>query len=938
MIRALSTIILFSCWLSCFGASPAGSPTVSVDTIADLVARNPVPNERVLLSGFRSAGDFGPQRIVRHDPSSVAATNLGCVYANAGSGRYLADDCESGEVDVRWFGAYGNGTNEDSAALQSAVGTGHRTVKIPYGTFLISTQVVLPTHTKLVGPGTLLCNVPDSATGGMLYSSNVTDITLESLRIVATNHLSQYAYRADLTSNIRVVGNIITNIGLIFTRGYTNPPLPDYITNLVAISESYDISKQSKILVSDNICIGANAKSNPYGDPTNRNTHCVVLNYVQDAVVRGNFISGYFGSIWGLSGVALWSEDDGMTYVEYVPGRTYTRLPLRGYRITESHNTIKDCQWGPYYIGGKEVSIVNNVVSDCTDVGCVVDVCEGVTIAGNSIRNCDAGYIWVGQFSHDVSVTGNTVVRDEKYADPIWAAAFPRAWLMNWDGTGYNTNAVVSGNTFVDRSGSTNAIISLGKSSSGIKNLIYANNHHENVWVDAVNPAIQNATFIGNQFVRSVGMPGNRGCFTLGFAFDQGLIIKNNTFKWEPKYVDVLAVTTDAIRLRTNAWYAPKTGAKMRYYKYNATISNLTDGSEYYLRSVGTNWYTVYDTYANATNTVSTTGLIGATNLVYGSAATAPRFVEAIDPGYAVTMLRANIGTDASLTDLQIDGNYVDWPNAYLFKAIEGIYPDNATNYLGNYFRLVSPIRATITDERYGPYFLSGATVKTEELGKASRFYFGKSLKWDGSAFPNAAPTNVIVAKGSGVFDATPYSTASWGMVAGADGLWVNSLGNTSWTNGTYILGDCLISTNTLYVCVVAGPSTVAPGSPDSNGYVFEGTTAWWSMGSIAEVPKVPIGQAGYRTWPIRVWGNLTPQWVGEEVFDTLNKVWWKSRNLTTSGWSQLLSPPGTDGLWGLYQTNSVGYWATIVPIAPTDNGAYVLFVTNGVASWIAHP
>ena len=105
MMRALSTISALLFLLPCFGASPAGRPTVSVDTIADLVARNPVPNERVLLSGFRSDGDFGPQRIVRHDPSSVSVTNLGCVYANAGSGRYLAEDCESGEVDARWFGA-----------------------------------------------------------------------------------------------------------------------------------------------------------------------------------------------------------------------------------------------------------------------------------------------------------------------------------------------------------------------------------------------------------------------------------------------------------------------------------------------------------------------------------------------------------------------------------------------------------------------------------------------------------------------------------------------------------------------------------------------------------------------------------------------------------------------------------------------------------------
>ena len=96
MIRALSTILLFACWLSCFGASPAGSPTVSVDTIADLVARKPVANERVLVAGWRTPGDWGAQRVIRHDPASVAATNLGCVFGNAGAGRYLSEDCESG--------------------------------------------------------------------------------------------------------------------------------------------------------------------------------------------------------------------------------------------------------------------------------------------------------------------------------------------------------------------------------------------------------------------------------------------------------------------------------------------------------------------------------------------------------------------------------------------------------------------------------------------------------------------------------------------------------------------------------------------------------------------------------------------------------------------------------------------------------------------------
>ena len=56
---------------------------------------------------------------------------------------------------------------------------------------------------------------------------------------------------------------------------------------------------------------------------------------------------------------------------------------------------------------------------------------------------------------------------------------------------------------------------------------------------------------------------------------------------------------------------------------------------------------------------------------------------------------------------------------------------------------------------------------------------------------------------------------------------------------------------------------------------------------------------------------------------------YYKYANSDSSGWSAGNSSNFFRG---------DGVFANIVPIAPTNNGAYVLFVTNGVASWIAHP
>ena len=144
-MRILATTFFLLFLFDCFGQSQSGRPMVSVDTVADLVARKPVPNERVMLSGLRSAGDFGDQRIIRHDPSSVAATNLGCVYATATTGRYIAEDCDGGEIDVRKFGIRAGSTNY-AAANQAAWAelanyvtedgrNLHKAIKFPTGEF-----------------------------------------------------------------------------------------------------------------------------------------------------------------------------------------------------------------------------------------------------------------------------------------------------------------------------------------------------------------------------------------------------------------------------------------------------------------------------------------------------------------------------------------------------------------------------------------------------------------------------------------------------------------------------------------------------------------------------------------------------------------------------------------------------------------------------------
>ena len=54
------------------------------------------------------------------------------------------------------------------------------------------------------------------------------------------------------------------------------------------------------------------------------------------------------------------------------------------------------------------------------------------------------------------------------------------------------------------------------------------------------------------------------------------------------------------------------------------------------------------------------------------------------------------------------------------------------------------------------------------------------------------------------------------------------------------------------------------------------------------------------------------------------------------TNWGKIVRLPAGGATSNFFRGD--GVFTNIVPIAPTNNGAYVLFVTNGVASWIAHP
>lgn len=93
----------------------------TVNTIAELKALvvASLGDPSVIVLGYAAAGDGGGG-IFRYDSGSAETVNTGTVFApNVGAGRWLR--LYSGAVNVKWFGAKGDGLTNDRAAIQAAI-------------------------------------------------------------------------------------------------------------------------------------------------------------------------------------------------------------------------------------------------------------------------------------------------------------------------------------------------------------------------------------------------------------------------------------------------------------------------------------------------------------------------------------------------------------------------------------------------------------------------------------------------------------------------------------------------------------------------------------------------------------------------------------------------------------------------------------------------
>ena len=199
-MKTLLSLLSFVFALSLHAAIPQPVAVRAVDTVADMRMVQPEVvslSERsgLLVRGYYSRGDWGAGRIFYYNKNATNIVDDGCVFdSDVSAGKWEAPDCQTGVFNVRYFGAYGDGSANDMEriratgdALQSF---GHGKLQFPAGTY------------RVVGDGypvvtlTGLTNVNIEAKDATFVSEAYNDASFTSVYLVSTGGIATATWTA----------------------------------------------------------------------------------------------------------------------------------------------------------------------------------------------------------------------------------------------------------------------------------------------------------------------------------------------------------------------------------------------------------------------------------------------------------------------------------------------------------------------------------------------------------------------------------------------------------------------------------------------------------------------------------------------------------------------------------------------------------------------
>ncbi|WP_158301609.1 glycosyl hydrolase family 28-related protein [Paenibacillus mesophilus] len=386
---------------------------VIATTIAELRANTAPELDYVCL-----ITDKGQEGHYLYDAAdTTSADNTGTVLVTASGARYKRL-LESPYLNVKWFGAKGDGASDDMAFIQKALDTanarGGGTVFFPKGTYIVSpsgsTRINLRNDVHLLGEGTsAVIKVKDNAGDyGMIFGSNNSGVPLKNVRI--SNLRVDQNPQGNQTCNIDssrtdsyywqfVVGLynyesiVIDNVTFDPTCGINTITLNNINAKNATITNcrfNFVMAKGDGSY--DNSAIYLNGRSHTvsncifYAVPGQK-ARGAIETHTGTSVISNNVSDGYY------TGINIQSSESSGDHSD----------------MTVTNNTISNAnqgiQFGPRTTHPiKNVVISNNTIHLINTVH-LRNLTTGISTAGSSVDAADY---------ENITVTGNTIVFQEE--------------------------------------------------------------------------------------------------------------------------------------------------------------------------------------------------------------------------------------------------------------------------------------------------------------------------------------------------------------------------------------------------------------------------------------------------------------------------------------------------------------------------------------------
>lgn len=211
----------------------AGGASVSqAATIANLRSLTSASVPVIVVQNYSTLGDFGGGVFTYNSADTTTTDNNCTIFVDSGSHRWYRQT-GAAPLDVRWCGAKGNGTTDDTTALQSAVAVGP-VVYAPAGNYKITGSLTLKPSESLIGDGLNTTSITAVKNGTPYPIITTTAVTTSPSSLGPCDATMNYVYSlcnisvSGLTLDTSGATPVAGDDGISFTQ-YTNN---SYITDM----------------------------------------------------------------------------------------------------------------------------------------------------------------------------------------------------------------------------------------------------------------------------------------------------------------------------------------------------------------------------------------------------------------------------------------------------------------------------------------------------------------------------------------------------------------------------------------------------------------------------------------------------------------------------------------------------------------------------------